>query len=109
MARDRSCGRLRIYLELEVRRVACPKCGGVKRERLVWLADNPFYTKRFAYYVGRRCRDTTIKAVAQELALDWKTVKELDKQYMREPLRRLGCPAPLVIGIGEVSIRKGQT
>jgi len=81
----------------------------VKRERLVWLADNPFYTKRFAFYVGRRCRDTTIKAVAQELVLDWKTVKELDKQYMREQLRRLGCPAPLVIGIDEVSIRKGHT
>jgi len=28
----------------------------VKRERLDFLADNPFYTKRFAYYVGRRCR-----------------------------------------------------
>jgi hypothetical protein len=27
----------------------------VKRERLDFLADNPHYTKRFAYYVGRRC------------------------------------------------------
>ena len=32
-----------------------PSCGKVKRERLEFLADNPFYTKRFAYYVGRRC------------------------------------------------------
>ena len=109
MVRDLSCGLLHIYLELEIRRVACPKCGGVKRERLAWLADNPFYTKRFAFYVGRRCRDSTIKAVAEELALDWKTVKELDKQYMREQVRRAGRPAPLVIGIDEVSIRKGHT
>jgi len=100
---------MRIYLELEMRRVACPKCGGVKRERLDWLADNRFYTRRFAFYVGRRCRDSTIKAVADELHLDWKTVKELDKQYMREQVRRMGCPAPLVIGIDEVSIRKGHT
>jgi hypothetical protein len=28
----------------------------VKQERLDFLADNPFYTKRFAYFVGRRCR-----------------------------------------------------
>jgi transposase len=109
VARDLSCGPLRIYLELEMRRVACAKCGGVKREGLDWLADNPFYTQRFAFYVGRRCRDSTIKAVAAELALDWKTVKDLDKQYMREQVRRGGCPAPLVIGIDEVSIRKGHT
>ena len=50
-----------------MRRVACGRCGGVKRERLTWLADNPYYTKRFAFYVGRRCRDTTIKAVAEEV------------------------------------------
>ena len=45
------------------------RCGKVKRERLEFLADNPFYTKRFAYYVGRRCRATTIKDVAKELHL----------------------------------------
>jgi transposase len=80
----------------------------VKRERLNWLADNPFYTKRFAFYVGRRCRTATIKDVAKELHLHWETVKELEKQYMREQLRRAGTPAPEVIGIDEISIRKGQ-
>jgi len=46
----------------------------VKRERLDFLADNPFYTKRFAFYVGRRCRKETIQDVARELRLDWDTV-----------------------------------
>ena len=95
-----------MYLELEVRRVACRRCGKVKRERLEFLADNPFYTKRFAYYIGRRCRDSTIKAVAQEFKLDWHTVKELDKQYMRAQLKRAGTPAPQVIGLDEISVRK---
>jgi transposase len=95
-----------VYLELEVRRVACRRCGKVKRERLEFLADNPFYTKRFAYYIGRRCRDSTIKAVAQEFKLDWHTVKELDKQYMRAQLKRAGTPAPQVIGLDEISVRK---
>jgi transposase len=81
----------------------------VKREGLEWLANNPFYTKRFAFYVGKRCRDSSIKAIAQELKLDWETVKELDKQYMEEQLRRVGCPGPVAIGIDEVSIRKGHT
>ena len=39
--------------------------------------------------------------------LDWHTVKELDKQYMREQLRRAGSPAPRVIGIDEISVGKG--
>jgi transposase len=81
----------------------------VKRERLTWLADNPFYTKRFAFFVGRRCRASTIKDVAKELHLHWGSVKELEKQYMREQLRRVGTPGPKVIGIDEISIRKGHT
>jgi len=94
---------------MEVRRVECKSCGKVKQERLDWLANHPFYTKRFAFFVGRRCRVATIKDVAQETHLDWKTVKELETQYMREQLRRAGTPAPKVIGVDEISIRKGHT
>ncbi len=36
-------------------------------------------------------------------------VKDLEMQYMREQLRRAGTPAPKVIGIDEISIRKGHT
>ena len=81
----------------------------MKREQLDFLADNPFYTKRFAWFVGRRCRASTIKDVAEELDLDWQTVKELDKQYMAAQLERAGTPAPKAIGIDEISIRKGHT
>jgi transposase len=92
--RDLSCGDTRVYLHLEVRRVACRRCGLVKTEELEFLARNPFYTKRFAFYVGRRCVSATVKDVAKELHLGWDTVKELDKQYMREQLRRAGTPGP---------------
>ena len=107
--RDLSCGDTRVYLEIEVRRVRCRRCHRVKRERLEFLANNPFYTKRFAWFVGRRCRASTIRDVAKELHLDWHTVKALDKQYMRAQLDRAGTPAPKAIGIDEISIRKGHT
>ena len=106
--RDLSCGDTRVYLEVEVRRVACRSCGLVKQEKLAWIADNPLYTKRFAFFVGRRCRASTLKDVAKELHLDWQTVKGLEKQYMREQLRRAGMPGPLVIGVDEISVKKGQ-
>jgi transposase len=107
--RDLPCGAWRIYLELEVRRVLCRSCRRVKRERLEFLTDNALYTKRFAYYVGRRCRNSTVKEVAEELHLGWDSVKELDTQYMRAQLAKAGTPAPKAIGIDEISIRRRHT
>jgi transposase len=104
-----SCADHRIYLDLEVRRVDCRQCGAVKRERLDFLVENALHTKRFALYVGRRCRSGTIRDVAAELRLDWQTVKRLEMDYMREQIRRVGTPGPKVIGIDEISIRKGHT
>ena len=93
--RDLPSAGFRIILELEVRRVDCRNCGKVKRERLDFLADNAHFTKRFAFYVGRRCQQASIRDVAKELKLDWDTVKTLEMQYMRpssnapaRPLRR---------------------
>lgn len=73
------------------------------------MSDNPRYTRRFAFEVGRRCVRSSIKDIARELHLDWHTVKHLEKEYMREQLQRAGNPIPRVIGIDEVSIAKGQT
>ena len=69
------------------------------------LADNPLYTKRFAYFVGRRCRGATIKDLAEELKLDWHTVKTLDQQYMEAQLERAGRLGPQVIRVDEIAIR----
>jgi len=107
--RDKSCGDARVYLDVEVRRVKCRSCGALRQEKLAFLADNPFYTKRFAFYIGRRCRASTIKDVAEEFRLDWHAVKELEMQYMREQLRRMPPRRPRAIGIDEISIRKGHS
>ncbi|MEX3547874.1 MAG: hypothetical protein VB125_01405 [Burkholderia sp.] len=79
-------------LAFEVRRVRCQCDGTMKRERLSLLAGNPHYTKRFAWYIGHRGREST--------------VKDLDKQYMRAQLELFGAPAKKVIGIDEISIAK---
>jgi len=39
--RDVGCGGYRVVLELQARRVDWRRCGGVKLERLDFLADNP--------------------------------------------------------------------
>jgi transposase len=86
--------------------VDCKVCGGVKREKLSFLSPNAKFTDRFALKIGAFCRAMTIRDVARHMRLDWHTVKELDKIYMREQLRRVGPPAPRVIGVDEISIKK---
>lgn len=87
----------------------CSVCGGVRIERLDWLAHNPRYTRRLAAQVGRLCREMTNKAVAEAMHLHEDTVKELDKQSMSEELARHPVASPRVIGIDELSIRRGHT
>jgi transposase len=91
-----------------MRRVNCKTCG-VKNEKLAFLSANTKYTLRFAMQIGGLCRAMTIQDVARRMHLDWRAVKELDKIYMREQLARAGHPAPRVIGVDEVSIKKRHT
>jgi transposase len=77
--------------------------------RLNWLAENPRYTHRFAQQVGTLCRDMSNEAVAQLLHLHEHTVKNLDTQYMQAWLAKTPQPAPQVIGVDELSIKKGHT
>jgi transposase len=93
---------------MEVRRVDCRRCGAVKRERLEDLLENALHTKRYARHVGRLCRTQSIADVARSERLDWHTVKRLEMQYMQEQLERAGKARPAVIGIDEISVRKGH-
>ncbi len=105
--RDLPCGGLRIYLQLDVRRVNCRYCG-VKTETLELLAKNPHYTRRFAMDVGERCRAASIKEVALATRLHWETVKQLEMEYMQMQLAGAGEPYPRYIGIDEIAVRKGH-
>jgi len=80
----------------------------VKQETLDWLADHPFYTRRFAFFVGRRCRESTIKAVADDVASGLGHGQGADVQYMKEQLPARRHAGSAVIGIDEVSIGKGH-
>jgi transposase len=98
-----------VYLEVDLRRVDCRVCGAVRREGLAWLLDSPFCSTRFGDVIGAKCRTQTIHDVAREHMLDWHTVKELDRRYMAAQLTKAGTPAPRVIGIDEISIKKRHT
>lgn len=84
------------------------RCGNVKQEAIKWMKKNPFYTDRFVWWVGEKCRKMSIKDVAKECHLDWKTVKEFDKEYMRMQLENAPAIEPKRIGVDEISVKKGH-
>lgn len=78
----------------------------MKQEALDFLSNNNSYTHRLALAVGALCRTMTIKDVAKRMNLDWHTVKEMEKEYMKAQLQKAGPPNPNVIGVDEISIKK---
>ncbi|MDB4916864.1 MAG: tnpA 1 [Gemmatimonadetes bacterium] len=102
---------------LEIPRSASSPSPGAQKNSLrdVWhcaphgvLAANPHYTKRVALYVGKQCRSASINEMPADLHLDGHAAEEMEKLYMREQLALVGNPRPGVIGIDEISIRKGH-
>ena len=63
------------YLEIEVRRIDCSRCLKVKQEKLGVARGQYALASDLPSSVGRRCRATTIKDVAQETHLDGKPSK----------------------------------
>lgn len=59
-------------------------------------------------HVGALCREMTNSAVAEIEHLHDSTVKNLDKIYMAKQNAEAGVPAPRIIGVDEISIRKGH-
>ena len=88
-------------------RVACPRCGP-KLERLPWLDAYARVTRRLAESVGRLCEVMAIRHVARYFGLDWKTVKELDRQRLERTLGLLDLDGIEVIAMDEFAIQKGH-
>ena len=82
---------------------------GKRIETLSWLVKNPRYTQRFSEQVGKLCETMPNKAVGQLLHLHEHSVKDLDKTYMKAKLGKAPKRSPRVIGIDELSIKKGHT
>jgi len=108
--RDLDAGTAHIYLEFEYRRVKCPQCETVKRETFSWLASSARFTQRFEDRIGLLCREMSVKRVAELNDLNWDQVCRMEKSYMRRLIEQHPPSEELrVIGIDEISIRKGHT
>ena len=105
--RDLDVGRRHIELLVRVHHIECDRCG--RPEVAVSLARQyARCTRRMEKHLFRLTGDSTVKAVAKRMALNWETVKDAEVRYIRGLLRKRDLSGVTRIGIDEVSYQKGH-
>jgi len=93
------------FITVSYRTVRCPSCGDVV-EKMEMVDLYQRVTKRLAQYILELCRFMTIKEVARHLGLDWKTIKEIHKTFLKERFSRETMGLPKILAVDEVSLKK---
>ena len=105
--RDLDIGRRHVELRVRVYRIECQTCG---RPELPITLARPYArcTRRLEAHLFRLTRDSTVKAVATRMDIDWRTVKDAEVRYIRGLLRKRNLDGITRLGIDEVSYEKGH-
>jgi transposase len=96
-----------ILLKYHYRKLRCTTCG-IRVESQDFVAPKLRVTRRLAQYIADLCRMMTVKEVATHLGLDWKTVKEIDKQALKRQFEAIDWHGIRILAIDEISIRRGH-
>lgn len=105
--RDLSMRKTPLKLRYRPRRVECPRCG-VRVEDFPWAEPWARVTRALSNAVAVLARKLNWKDTAREYDLNWKSVANIVKRAVRYGLEHRARPPVHVIGIDEVSRRKGQ-
>src|SRR5262249_48790819 len=105
--RDLSMRKLPLKLRYRPRRVRCPRCG-VRVEGFPWAEPWARVTTALSNAVARLARELSWRGTARQYGLNWKSVATIVKRAVRYGLKHRRRPPVHVIGIDEVSRRKGQ-
>ena len=105
--RDLAMRKLPLKLRYRPRRVECPRCG-VRVEDFPWAEPWARVTTALSNAVAVLARELSWKGTARQYGLNWKSVATIVKRAVAYGLRHRARPPVHVIGIDEVSRRKGQ-
>lgn len=104
---DLSMRKLPLKLRYRPRRVKCPRCG-VRVEAFPWAGPWARVTTALSNAVAVLARELSWQGTAREYGLNWKTVATIVRSTVKYGLENRARPPVHVIGIDEVSRRKGQ-
>jgi len=105
--RDRDLFEYRVWLEVPVRRVRCPRCG-VGREALSWLAPRARLTHRLRQHVEVLLTLLPLKQIAGLTGLHWHTLKTIDKARLARDLPEPDLAQVRYLVMDEFALFKGH-
>lgn len=105
--RDLSLRKVTLKLRYRPRRVECPRCG-VRVEDFPWAEPWARVTTALFNAVALLARELSWQGTARQYGLNWKSVATIVGRAVAYGLRHRARPPVHVIGIDEVSRRKGQ-
>lgn len=105
--RDLDIGNKKCYITFFEEKLKC-RCGSRGFEDIHFARPYSRCTIRFEKYVYMLCQKMTIKDVSDVTELDWKTIKNIDKHYIKEQIKSIKDIEPKRIGVDEVAYHKGH-
>lgn len=102
-------GGVRCYLEIFVHKFKCRDCGSCTWVDLPFATGKFPMTKTFVTYVLSLVKIATVQSTARFLDLQWKTVKNLHKDYLKEKYKTISYKKLVYLSMDEFSIRKGHS
>jgi len=106
--RDLNLASTQVWIRCEYRKLFCDNCHRISIEELELFHPYLRVTRRLAIYIYHLCKVMTITEVAQHLKLDWKTVKEIDKQFLEAQYGQPNYDGLRILAVDEISLRKGH-
>jgi transposase len=106
--RDLSLGAAKVWINCRYRKVYCPRCQGIRVEDLDFFNPYQRVTKRLAQYIHELCKVLTVTEVSEHLGLDWKTVKDVDKQFLEKTFGNTDYSGLSILAVDEIAIHKGH-
>jgi transposase len=97
----------RCYLEVQLARVECERCGIVV-EQTPWLERYARQTLRYELYVAHLCDLLPVTDVAEHEGLSKNAVYRIDKKWLERRRERLEQRPVRYLGIDEIALKKGH-
>jgi transposase len=105
--RDLDLGTKKCFITFFEEKLRCV-CGFRGYEYLSFARSYSRCTIRFEEFVYKLCEKMTISDVCDIVQLDWKTVKNIDKYYIKQQIVSLRNITPERIGVDEIAYDKGH-
>jgi transposase len=107
--RDLNLASTQVWLRCDYRKLLCAHCHRISIEDLELFHPYLRVTRRLAAEIHKLCKLMTVTDVARHFQLDWKTVKDIDKQYLEAHYGQPDLNGLRILAVDEISIRKGHS